>query len=569
MGSTLQKKIVGTLLSSGKLSKEKYDSFIKKFQPKDDDILQKIVEAGVVSERDILVVISREVGIPPIDLSKVKFEEDVMRMIPEKLAKKYDLIVVSRVGENMTVAVNDPTDIVALDDVRSVTHCQISLVLATLSDIHAAMKNYARKAEEAAPSIDETALTDDTGVEVVAKGEETGTFDMSIEGGDSAPVTKVVTVLISEAIKRRASDLHIEPQEKNLRVRYRIDGELHTAFELPKKNQNAVLARLKIMSNLDITENRVPQDGRFRIKLEGKEIDFRVSSLPTIFGNKIVMRALDKQNLSVGLETLGFLPDAMSDFKKALAHPYGIILVTGPTGSGKSTTLYSVLNEMNVPTRNIVTVEDPVEYQVGGITQMPVQSDIGLDFASGLRSILRQSPDVIMIGEIRDFETADIAIKASLTGHMVLSTLHTNDSVGAITRLANMGVEPFLIASSLIMACAQRLVRRICPHCKSEANIPDEVIKELSAKYPAVGGVGKFYAGKGCAKCNNTGYHGRIAILETLLLDDTIREMINKEKSEEEIKRYLKTRNFRNLRENAIINFCKGVTTLEEVFRVT
>jgi type IV pilus assembly protein PilB len=324
------------------------------------------------------------------------------------------------------------------------------------------------------------------------------------------------------------------------------------------------------MSTLDITETRTPQDGRFRINMERKEIDFRVSVLPTSFGNKIVLRALDKSSLSLGLETLGFLPGPLADFKEALSRPFGIILVTGPTGSGKSTTLYSILNELNVPERNIMTVEDPVEYQVQGLTQIAARPDIGLDFSSGLRALLRQSPDVIMVGEIRDFETADIAIKASLTGQMVLSTLHTNDAVGSITRLANMGIEPFLIASSLIMACAQRLLRKICPHCKAvDDNISKDVLKDLGTKYPEVLKADKFYKGKGCAKCNETGYLGRLGTLETLLVDDKIKEMINKKESEGNIREYLKSKDVKTLRENAITKFCKGWTTLEEVLRVT
>ena len=357
--------------------------------------------------------------------------------------------------------------------------------------------------------------------------------------------------------------------ETLVRVRYRIDGQLHDVFDLPKKNQNAILARLKIMSNLDITETRIPQDGRFRIKTEKKEVDFRVSVLPTSFGNKIVLRALDRSNLSVGLETLGFLPGPLEDFKKALDKPFGIILVTGPTGSGKSTTLYSILNAMNTPDRNILTVEDPVEYQVAGITQIAAKSDIGLDFTSGLRAILRQSPDVIMVGEIRDLETADIATKASLTGQLVLSTLHTNDSVGAITRLVNMGIEPFLIASSLIMACAQRLMRKVCPSCKAETKIPEKLRKEIMEKYPEAMESGEFFEAKGCKRCNGTGYSGRLGTLETLLVDDEIKAMINNRASEETIKKYLREKKVMTLRDNAMIKFIKGWTTFEEVLRIT
>ena len=306
-----------------------------------------------------------------------------------------------------------------------------------------------------------------------------------------------------------------------------------------------------------------------RLKIEGKEIDFRVSSLPVTFGNKIVLRAVDKSNLSIGLEALCFLPEPLADFKEALAKPFGIILVTGPTGSGKSTTLYSVLNEKNKPDKNIITIEDPVEYQIAGITQIAAHPEIGLGFAQGLRAVLRQSPDIIMVGEIRDFETADIAIKASLTGQMVLSTLHTNDAVGAITRLANMGIEPFLISSSLVMACAQRLLRRICPHCKVEEQVPREILDKIKKEYPEARKVNKFYKGSGCQLCSGTGYRGRMGTLETLLVDDKIKEMISKAEPEGTIREYLRSKGVRTLRQNAMMKFIKGWTTLEEVLRVT
>ena len=342
---------------------------------------------------------------------------------------------------------------------------------------------------------------------------------------------------------------------------------------LPKKNQNAVLARLKIMSRLDITETRLPQDGRFKIRLEDKEIDFRVSVLPITFGSKVVLRALDKANLSIGLNKLGFLQRSLEIFEQALKKPFGMILITGPTGSGKSTTLYSILNSLNTPDRNIITVEDPVEYQVEGITQVQVSPDIGLTFASGLRSLLRQSPDIIMLGEIRDSETADIAVKASLTGELVFSTLHTNDAAGAVTRLIDMGVEPFLISSSVVLVAAQRLCRKICQYCKETCKIPDAVfervginIKELTKKK---GGPVTFYKGKGCKKCNNTGYYGRMGTLELFLMDDTIREMIITRKSSDEIKQYAISKGMKTLRDNAIEKFAMGLTTFEEVLRIT
>ncbi len=566
----IRERIINTILDKGLVDKGRLESVLGNDAKADTgNLIRKIAESDILPERELLMLISRELGIPLIDISRINLNAEIMNLLPEKLLRGRVIAPVSKIGNNLTLAVSDPTDVLAIDDVKTVTGCEIVLVLAAREELKKTLQTfYDAGGEEEVASIFSEEEEGESDVEVV---ERTGSLDISeiTKKSSTAPIVKIVGLVISEAIKRRASDIHIEPEEKSLAVRYRIDGVLHKAFDLPKKNQNAVLARLKIMSNLDITENRVPQDGRFRIKLEGKEIDFRVSVLPITFGNKIVMRALDKSNLSLGLESLGFLPRPLEDFKTALAKPFGIILVTGPTGSGKSTTLYSVLNEINVPERNIVTVEDPVEYQVQGLTQIATHAEIGLDFAKGLRAILRQSPDVIMVGEIRDFETADVAIKASLTGQMVLSTLHTNDAVGAITRLMNMGIDPFLIASSLILTSAQRLLRKICPHCKVEADISKEAIEDLRKKYPEVAEVDKFYVGKGCPKCGNTGYRGRLGTLETVPIDDHLREMIYRRKSEDSIKEYLKTTGFKTLRENAITKFCKGWTTLEEVFRVT
>ena len=565
---SVKERVLKALKESRLVDEKVMEEVIKEAQTgQGSNVINMLVDKGMVSDHEILSILSMELKIPTIALSRIALDEEMMNLLPENLAKRYSVIPLSRIANDLTVIVSDPTDVLALDDVKTVTGCNVELILATRNEVQEALRSFYEPAEESISAIIE-AEKDGSDVAVLDMSESLDILEITQESS-AAPIVKVVDLVISEAIKRRASDIHVEPQEKTLRIRYRIDGELHTVFDLPKKNQNAILARLKIMSNLDITETRVPQDGRFRIKLGKKEIDFRVSVLPVSFGNKIVLRALDRSNLSIGLESLGFLPGPLADFKEALSRPFGIILVTGPTGSGKSTTLYSVLSEMNVPERNIITVEDPVEYQVGGITQIATRTEIGLNFANGLRAILRQSPDVIMVGEIRDFETADIAIKASLTGQKVLSTLHTNDAVGAITRLENMGIEPFLVASSLIMVCAQRLLRKVCPHCKAEIEIPQAEIKKISEAYPEILKVKKFYKGKGCDKCSGTGYHGRGGTLETVLVDDTIKEMINKKKSEEEIHEYLRSRGVKTLRDNAMTKFMQGITTLEEVYRVT
>ncbi|MBF0216495.1 MAG: type II/IV secretion system protein [Candidatus Omnitrophica bacterium] len=568
MDKKTQEKILDILQKKGCLD-EKWRSSTEKPLGPGVDLFTRLLDEKMVKRDDLLSSMSVCFGIVPVILSRIEISPDIRNLIPDKISHKYKVIAVSRIDDFLTVAISDPSDIMALDDVKTVTGCEISVLLALRKDIEASLSSGRNDDLDVDSILD--ANKDIASVEMVSRDTKLEEFDLSADSAESggAPIVKIVSVIISEAIKRRASDIHIEPQEKHLRIRYRIDGELQEAFELPQKNQGAVTTRIKIMSNIDITDSRTTQDGRFRIKMSGKEIDFRVSVLPTVFGNKIVLRALDKSNLSVGLESLGFLPEPLADFNKAIASPYGIILVTGPTGSGKSTTLYSVLSKLNVPEKNIITVEDPVEYQVQGITQVPVSEDIGLGFSEGLRSILRQTPDIILIGEIRDQETADIAIKASLTGHLVLTTLHTNDSVGAITRLINMGVEPFLISSSLIMCCAQRLLRKICPYCKTEMDLSPEIRQSLEGRYPAIRNVKSFYTGKGCAKCNNTGYRGRLAAIETMMMDEDLARLINKGASEEEIKKNLRSKGFKNLRENAIRKFCSGDTTLQEVYRVT
>jgi len=529
-----------------------------------------LVKENIITRKDFMAFLSEQLSIPPIDLSKYKIDPDVAKLVPEKLAVRHNLIPMSKVGNTITLAMSDPTDVLAIDDVRTITSREadrLDIVIAGEEEIKEALARAFGGASE-----DIAKLVKDANVEDVQVVEEEK-FDIGEITAESkkAPIVKIVSLILNEALRRRASDIHIEPQEKSLRVRYRIDGVLHEAQRLPKKNQNAIIVRLKIMSNLDITETRRPQDGRFKIKFGRKNIDFRVSILPIAFGNKIVLRALDKTNLEIGLEKLGFLPQPLGVFKKVLARPFGMVLLTGPTGSGKSTTLYSIMSSINTPERNIVTIEDPVEYELAGTTQIQVKPEIGLTFANGLKSILRQSPDVIMVGEIRDFETADIAIKASLTGQIVLSTLHTNDAAGAITRLVDMGVEPFLVAASIILTAAQRLVRSICLRCKEPVDIPRSVLERVVGERDINQVMKKkpFYHGKGCQHCNNTGYHGRVGILEVLPLDDTIRDMIIKRAPVDDIRKYAASEGMQTLREGAIENLTRGVTTLEEILRVT
>ena len=529
-----------------------------------------LIEEGYVKEEDIVTCFCRYLSMPPISLAKFKADEEIIKIIPEHVARHYRLVCVSQMGNMLTVAMSDPLNVLAIDDIKALTGYDVIPVVSRLSEITEAVDRfYHHKAEvKKEESIDDLVREiSDEDIEVIKDIEQIDIGEV-IRSSSEAPIVKMIDALIAEALIKRASDIHIEPYEENIRVRYRVDGALQEAVILPKKIQNAISARLKIMSNLDITQRLVPQDGRFKVKLEGREVDFRVSVLPICHGEKVVMRALDKSNLSIGLEALGFLPQAMDAFQYAVSRPYGMILVTGPTGSGKSTTLYSVLNKLNQPEKNLITIEDPVEYQVEGITQVQVKPDIGLTFANGLRAILRQNPDVLMVGEIRDFETGDIAIKAALTGALLLSTLHTNDAPGAVTRLIDMGIEPFLIASSVIAVGAQRLARKICSDCKEPYNIPQSVLDRLGIELDAR--TLKVYKGKGCEKCSGSGYRGRFAILEVLVVNDVVRDMIMKRCSSDEIKRYArKELGMFTLRDTGIQNFLKGQTTLEEVLRVT
>lgn len=575
MVKSFKDKLIDVLIE-GKLVKQKDLDKALDIQKKSGGSLAKVlVEQGFVSQKDLMVIISRQLNIPPIDLSKYKIDKTLIQFIPERIAKQYMLIPISKIGSVLTIAMSDPLNVLAIDDIKMLTKYQIDPIIATENDIKEAINTYYGSHSQEISKILEEAGSSEAALEEEVEGmSEEEKVDVSevAEESQKAPIVKVVSLILNGAMKRRASDIHIEPCEKHLRVRYRVDGALQEALTLPKKNQNAVIARIKIMSKLDITETRSPQDGRFKINFEGKEIDFRVSVLPIAFGGKIVLRVLDKASLSIGLDKLGFLPGPLSTFKTALARPYGMILVTGPTGSGKSTTLYSIINQLNTPERNIVTLEDPVEYELSGITQIQAKPEIGLTFASGLKSVLRQSPDIVMVGEIRDFETADIAIKASLTGQLILSTLHTNDAAGAITRLIDMGVEPFLVASSLVLSSAQRLMRKICPNCKEAVDIPAGVLERVGLKPDefAKKGAKVFYKGKGCAKCSNTGYYGRLGILEALLLDDNVRDMIMRKVSSEDINNYaVKELKMKTLRDNAAENFVNGITTLEEVLRVT
>jgi len=565
---TLKENIIEILLKSEHITKAQLDQALSLQKEKGIPLRRILVDEGIISEEVLLSLFSEQLYMPTLRLGKFRFDTEIVNLIPERMAKLYNTIPLSKIGATLTVAMSDPLNIFALDDLSNFTGCNIDIVLSPEDEIaHVIDSQYRKEVKDMQSIIDESALARagnaDKDLELF-KNDEIELSNALLES-EKAPIVKLVDIILAQALKRRASDIHVEPEIDFLRIRYRVDGSLHDVLRIPKVNQNAILARLKIISNLDITENRIPQDGRFKVKTEGREVDFRVSSLPTTFGQKFVLRALDKGNLSIGLDKLGFSQQPAATFKAAVAKPFGMMLVTGPTGSGKSTTLYSVLNQLNTAERNIVTIEDPVEYQVEGITQMQVKPDIGLDFASGLRSILRQSPDVIMIGEIRDAQTADIAIKAALTGQLVLSTLHTNDAISSITRLIDMGVEPFLVASSVIMLCAQRLARKICLKCRKPIEISDDFLKKIG-----IPGRVTFYAAQGCKYCNNTGFFGRVAVLETVLIDDAMKEMIIRKKSMDEIKAYaINQLGMQTLRDDAFQKVKEELTTLDEALRIT
>ncbi|MBI3322667.1 MAG: Flp pilus assembly complex ATPase component TadA [Candidatus Omnitrophica bacterium] len=568
MAISLTQRVMDMLTQHPGVNRLKLEEIMRSPRARGRRLSQVLIEEGVVGQQTLLEILSRGLGFPAINLARYQVDPALAEVVPEKIARQYHLVPISKLGNVLSVAMSDPLNVVALDDLLLSTNFEITPLIAAEKDVEEAIHKLYQSGPTAAQTVSAAAGSAAESAEAEALEEQQEVIDLTPFGmaGQKAQIVKVVDLMITDALKARASDIHVEPYEQELRVRYRIDGALVEAFRLPAKHRNALITRLKIMSKMDITENRLPQDGRFKVRTENREVDFRVSMLPISFGNKVVMRVLDKSNLSMGLKQLGFLPESNAAFLKAVSRPYGMILMTGPTGSGKSTTLYSCLAEMNDPGKNILTVEDPVEYQVDGITQVQVNSEIGLTFAGALRAFLRQAPDIVLVGEIRDAETADIAIKASLTGQIVLSTLHTNDAPTAVTRLTDMGVDPFLLASSLIFVAAQRLCRQVCARCKVAYQPEPSVLKQLGEPLPK----GKaLYRGKGCPFCRNTGFRGRFAILEAMLLDDPIREMIITRRSPDEIKAYCVAHGMRTLRQEGLEHCWAERTTLEEVLRVT
>ena len=533
-----------------------------------------LVKLGLVKEEEITRVLSQQHGVPSINLRTMDLDDGVVKLIPSEVAQKYLILPVSRTGATLTVAMVDPTNVFAMDDIKFMTGYNVEPVVASEVAIKEAIDKYygSIHALELKKVMDEMAETDDpAALEVL---EDTEDVDLAkLEAStEEAPVVRLVNLILTDSIKRGASDIHVEPYEKDFRVRFRIDGVLYEIMNPPMKLKDAITSRLKIMAKLDISEKRLPQDGRIKIKIKlqgkNKEMDYRVSVLPTLFGEKIVMRLLDKENLMLDMTRLGFEQESLSKFEKAIFKPYGMVLVTGPTGSGKTNTLYSSISRVNTPETNIITAEDPVEFNLHGINQVQMKEQIGLNFAAALRSFLRQDPNIILVGEIRDFETAEIAVKAALTGHLVLSTLHTNDAPSTINRLMNMGIEPYLVATSVHLICAQRLVRRLCKECKEEVQMPVQALTDIGYTPDEAGRV-KLFKGRGCPVCNNTGYKGRVGLYEVMEITDELREMILCGASSLELKNKALELGMISLRKSGLRKIRDGLTTVEEVVRET
>ncbi|MGV8041136.1 MAG: type IV-A pilus assembly ATPase PilB [Thermoanaerobaculaceae bacterium] len=534
------------------------------------EILQRL---GFVTEDDIIECLSHQFGVPSINLRHFEIDSNVARLIPVDLARKYNVIPVNKTGATLTLAMTDPTNIFAMDEITFMTGYRVEPVVASEEAIRETIDRHygstreveLKKVMEDLTSVDEAAL------ELMEEEEEMDVATLA-EGAEEAPVVRLVNIMLTDAIKRGASDIHVEPYEKNFRVRYRIDGLLREVMTPPLKLKDAITSRIKVLAKLDIAEKRLPQDGRIRLKakVEGRtrELDYRVSVIPTVHGEKVVMRLLDKENLRLDLTKLGFEKPSLKSFEDAVLKPYGMVLVTGPTGSGKTNTLYSALQRVNTPDTNIMTAEDPVEFQMPGVNQVQMKDAIGLNFAAALRSFLRQDPNIILVGEIRDFETAEIAIKAALTGHLVLSTLHTNDAPSTVSRLMNMGIEPFLVATSVNCIAAQRLIRRVCANCKEELDTPIQALLGVGFSESEAHDI-KLYKGRGCDKCNNTGYKGRTALIEVMTMTDDLRELVLSGATAIELRRKAREEGMITLRESGLHKIREGLTTIDEVVRET
>jgi type IV pilus assembly protein PilB len=580
------------LLKEKRVTPEQLQEALKYQRQHGGELGANLVKLGYVKDEEITALLSKQYGVPSIALSQFEIDPAVVKLVPGDTARKYQIVPLSRAGATLTIAMTDPTNVFAMDDVKFMTGYNVEPVVASETAVLDAIEKYYGAAgpaaatrggmtstapagesalELAARTLDEMEVTDEDNVEVIDDLEEISAETLSKQG-EEAPVIKLVNVVLMSAISKGASDIHIEPYEKEYRIRYRVDGILYNVMSPPLKMRDAITSRVKIMAKLDIAEKRLPQDGRIKIRFSdngnAKDIDFRVSCLPTLFGEKIVMRLLDKSKLMLDMTKLGFEGESLKKLETAINKPWGMVLVTGPTGSGKTNTLYSSISKINTPETNIMTAEDPVEFNLLGVNQVQVRENIGLNFAAALRSFLRQDPNIILVGEIRDFETAEIAVKAALTGHLVLSTLHTNDAPSTINRLMNMGIEPFLVASSLNLVCAQRLVRRVCANCKVADDVPPQALEQIGFSSDDARKV-KAYKGSGCEKCNKTGYKGRVGLYEVMEITDELRDLILVGASALELRRKAVEEGMITLRGSGLRKISAGMTSIEEVLRET
>jgi type IV pilus assembly protein PilB len=571
---TFGERIADALVEDGLLYRKQVEELLELQKKEGKRLLKIIIEKAYVTEQDMTVSMGRVLNTPPINLSRLNLQSEVAELLPRDICHNHKVVPVSRLENKLFLAMADPLNVLAIDDVRRITKMEIAPLIAAEKAIQdklhqidtgktGRIEDIIEDAEKQAELADEADK-----LETVKEQIEEVNLDKLTASVEEAPVIKLANLILIQAIKERASDIHVEPFDRMVRLRYRVDGVLLDKTPPPRNMHVALVSRLKIMSSLDIAERRLPQDGRMRVKVGGRDYDLRVSFLPTVHGEKCVLRVLDKSNLSASMEKIGMDADTFRRFRAAVDAPHGLILVTGPTGSGKTTTLYSALNELNSPEYNIVTVEDPVEFQIHGINQVPIKKEIGLSFANSLRSILRQDPDIIMIGEIRDTETAEIAVESALTGHQVLSTMHCNDAAGAITRLDDMGIAPFLISSSVIIAAAQRLVRKICPSCKEPVTYPPTMFRDLNIPPNHFDGV-TLFRGRGCERCNNSGYSGRTAIVEAMSVTDEIRKLIIARASAMEISKVAVNQGMKLLRDVSLLKVKEGITTLEQTLVVT
>jgi type IV pilus assembly protein PilB len=561
------------LVKAGKITQDQLQDALTAQQKEGGRLGTHLVKLGFIEDEELVEFLSQRYGVPAINLSEVEVDEGIIKVIPPDVARKYTIIPVSKAGAKLTIAMVDPTNVFAMDDIKFMTGYNVEPVVASDSSLRKAIDDYygSTHSIELKKVMEDLADPDEADLEVLDDEEELDLENIQ-QQSEEAPVVRLVNIILTDAIKRAASDIHIEPYEKEYRVRYRIDGILYEVMRPPLKLREAITSRVKIMARLDIAEKRLPQDGRIKIKTRFagrvKDLDYRVSVLPTIFGEKVVLRLLDKDNLMLDMTKLGFETESLRHFEQAIFRPYGMVLVTGPTGSGKTQTLYSAISRINSPETNIMTAEDPVEFNLVGINQVQMKEQIGLNFAASLRSFLRQDPDIILVGEVRDFETAEVAIKAALTGHLVLSTLHTNDAPSSINRLMNMGIEPFLVASSVHLIVAQRLVRRICNNCKEPLEIPAQALENIGFGKDEIKTL-KLFKGKGCERCTGTGYRGRLGLFEVMPIDEELRELVLSGASAAELRDKAQENGMISLRLSGLQKIRDGSTTIEEVMRET